>query len=496
MSKFESESKKNIRSLLQQEDADDYELENPREKVDFSYFGDQPSYLESKRLPPIKIYIYGNYSHFEKATAYFMLRKAGVEFSDDYREKYYDIGWFWDSRITVDKTTKKCRQQSREVRFINYFLIDTSKDFVAKSIESHFGYTFKIDPRSFNGYCIAKHNGNGTKSCFFLKCPIDADEVFHDHCYQKIINYSSETDRSTLYEVRVPIFKNIIPFTFFKTRNKGLRFTSKNRSMQIVPANAHLSNEELESIIEYCRSIGLEYGELDILRCDDTKQIYIIDVNNTAWWPPNKLGDIDRNIALNMMWNAWLEAFLPDKFDLYHIPDDYLDDFVNSKNPNKNLREKSLVNYSGYKYVGKYYELPYNDLWKEIHKKFLSQSYVKPKPPPPPPEPKKDKKKWGKKGDNKQSNNQEKKGDNKQSNNQEKKGDNKQSNNQEKKGDNKQSNNQEKKGDNKQSNNQEKKGDNKQKKNKQEKKPNKKNENNKEDGITNLSSNLSSYFKW
>ena len=314
MSKFESESKKNIRSLLQQEDADDYELENPREKVDFSYFGDQPSYLESKRLPPIKIYIYGNYSHFEKATAYFMLRKAGVEFSDNYREKYYDIGWFWDSRITVDKTTKKCRQQSREVRFINYFLIDTSKDFVAKSMESHFGYTFKIDPRSFNGYCIAKHNGNGTKSCFFLKCPIDADEVFHDHCYQKIINYSSETDRSTLYEVRVPIFKNIIPFTFFKTRNKGLRFTSKNRSMQIVPANAHLSNEELESIIEYCRTIGLEYGELDILRCDDTKQIYIIDVNNTAWWPPNKLGDIDRNIALNMMWNAWLEAFLPDKF--------------------------------------------------------------------------------------------------------------------------------------------------------------------------------------
>lgn len=396
MSKFESQSKKNIRALLQQDDADDYELDNPREKVDFAYFGDQPSYLESKRLPPLKVYVYGNYPHFEKATAYFMLRKAGVEFSDKFRDNFYDIGWFWDARISVDKTSKRCREESKAIRFINLFLIDTSKEFVAKSMESHFGYTFKIDPKSYNGYCIAKHNGNGTKSCFFLKCPINADEVFHDHCYQKIINFSSETDRNTLYEIRVPIFKNIIPFTFFKTRNKGLRFTSKNRSMEIVPANAHLSEEELNSIIAYCRKIGLEYGEIDILRCDNTKQIYIIDVNNTAWWPPNKLGDIDRNISLNMMWNAWLEAFLPDKFEQYHIPDEFLDDFYNSKNTNKNYREKKKISYNGFKYVGKPYELPYLELWTELNKKFLTR---------PPPKPQENKNKNGNKNNNKSNDN-------------------------------------------------------------------------------------------
>ena len=150
--------------------------------------------------------------------------------------------------------------------------------------------------------------------------------------------------------------------------------------MNIVPANAHLSEEELASIISYCRKIGLEYGELDILRCDITKQIYIIDVNNTAWWPPNKLGDVDRNIALNMMWNGFLEAFLPDKFSDYHIPDEYLDDFVNSKNPNKNIREKRMISYNGFKYVGKHYELPYVELWRELNRNFLNRPKPKPKP--------------------------------------------------------------------------------------------------------------------
>lgn len=392
MSKFESDSKKNIRHLLQQDVVEDYELENPKEKVDFSFFGDRPSYLESKKLPPIKVYIYGNYLHFEKATAYFMLRKANVEFSNQFKENYYDIGWFWDARITINKTSTRCREESQKLRFLNYFLVDTSKEFVSRSMEQHFGYTFKIDPKTFEGYCIAKHNGNGTKSCFFLKCPIDADEVFHDHCYQKIINWSSPKDKNTLHELRIPIFKNIIPFTFFKTRNKGLRFTSKNRSMDITPATAHLSPEECQSIITYCRKIGLEYGELDILRCDQSGKIYIIDVNNTAWWPPNKLENIERNIALNMMWNAWLEAFMPDKFSDYHIPDDYLDDYFDSRYPHKNKREKRMINYDNYKFVGKPFELPYEMLWKEIHRNYLNR---------PPPKPKEEKKKDEKKKDEK-----------------------------------------------------------------------------------------------
>jgi len=368
-----------IRDLLKQEDVTKYEI--AEEKVNFSYFGDKPSYLETKNLEPIRVSIYGDYPHFEKATAYFMLKKAGVIFGERFdAEKKWDIGWFWDPRITLNKGANKIRERSKKIKMINLFLQDTSKNFVAESVEQHFGYTFKIDPNTYQGYCIAKHNGNGTKSCFFLKCPINADEIFHDHCYQKIINFSSKTEEGVLNEIRVPIFKNIIPFAFFKRRSKGLRFTSKNRSMKIGNPLEYLSEEECKNIISYCNKIGLEYGELDILRCDESGLIYIIDVNNTPWWPPNNLSDTDRNISLNLMWNAFLEAFLPDKFQYYHVPDENIDDFVNVNKP----RERLKISYNALKYVSTVpYEFNYKQLLERLHRVIPAPKKPSPKKPAP-----------------------------------------------------------------------------------------------------------------
>ena len=359
---------KNIRDLLKQDDVSLIEMKE--EKVNYSYFGDQMSYLQSKNQKPIKVNIYGDFHHFEKSTVYFMLKKAGCEFQEPF-EGYFDLGWFWDPRIVIQKNNPKIVKRSHKLKFINLFLKDTSKDYVSKTVEEHFGYTFKIEPKSYHGYCIAKHNANGTKSCFFLKCPINADEIFHDHCYQKIITMSSKTEKDVLNELRVPIFRNIIPFIFFKRRSKGLRFTSKNKSMVITNPLNHLSLDECNSIIKYCEKIGLEYGELDILRCDDTGKIYIIDVNNTAWWPPNSLGDTDRNIALNLMWNAFLETFLPAKYNDYHVPDEYLDDYVSI---NRTIPKKK-VSYADLKFVCKEpYELNYKEKLKQLYKNLPKQS--------------------------------------------------------------------------------------------------------------------------
>jgi len=344
-------SLQDIRSMLTLDNSEDYELENPRQKVDFSNFGDGEGYLKSKNLPPIKIYVYGNYPHFEKSTMYFMCRKHNVDFRNKFETKF-DIGWFWDARMELNKRSDKIKNFSKKLRMINFFLVDTGKNFVGRTVQEHFGYTFTVNPKTFNGYCIAKHNGNGTKSCFFLKCPIDADEIFMDHSYQKIINFSSKTNKDILYELRIPIFGNIIPFVFFKTRNRGLRFTSKNKSMEICPVLEHLSVYECNQIISYCRKIGFECGEIDILRSDEDGKIYIIDINNTAWWPPNKLFEVKRNIALNLMWNSWLEYFLPKKFNEYHIPDQYIDDYYSKTNEKVNQRERKNICYNKYKFVG------------------------------------------------------------------------------------------------------------------------------------------------
>jgi hypothetical protein len=116
----------------------------------------------------------------------------------------------------------------------------------------------------------------------------------------------------------------------------------------------------------YCRKIGLEYGEIDILRSDEDGKIYIIDVNNTPWWPPNKLSDIDRNIALNMMWNALIQEFFPEKMNTYYIPDEHLDDFVNYKKPEKNNRNRKIINQSQFRFIGKDYDFPYQKMRDEL----------------------------------------------------------------------------------------------------------------------------------
>jgi hypothetical protein len=362
-----SENLVKARQLLTLSDEKEYELENPREKKDFSYFGGVKPITVEKNLTPLKVYIYGNYPHFQKSTTYYMLRKAGVEISNKLIGKY-DVGIYWDPRMDINKQTPKLKQNGKKIKLINLFLVDTAKGFVAESFENHFGYGYKVDPSTFKGYCISKHNGNGTKSCFFLKCPIDVNDIFKDHSYQQIIDYTDKNDPNTLYELRIPIVGGIIPCILFKTRNRGLRFTSKNRSIQIVNPLKYLTEQECHKIITYCRYIGLEMGEIDVLRSHEDGRIYIIDVNNTSWWPPNKLGDVDRNIVLNLIWNAFLESFLPNKFNEYRVPDNMIDDFIYTKTPEKNQRTKVVYKYKENRFIRSQYKIQYKVMWRQLYR--------------------------------------------------------------------------------------------------------------------------------
>ncbi len=362
-----SENLMKARQLLTLADERDYELENPREKKNYCYFGAVKPITVEKNLTPLKVYIYGNYQHFQKSTTYFMLRKAGVEMSNKLNGKY-DVGIYWDPRMDINKQTPKLKQNGKKIKLINLFLVDTAKGFVAESFENHFGYGYKVDPTTFNGYCISKHNGNGTKSCFFLKCPIEANDIFKDHSYQQIIDYTDKKDPNTLYELRIPIVGGIIPCVLFKTRNRGLRFTSKNRSIHIVNPLKYLTEQECNKIITYCRYIGLELGEIDVLRSHEDGKIYIIDVNNTSWWPPNKLGDVDRNIVLNLMWNAFLESFLPNQFNEYRVPDNMIDDFIYTKTPEKNQRTKVVYKYKDNRFIRNQYKIQYKVMWRQLYR--------------------------------------------------------------------------------------------------------------------------------
>lgn len=290
-------------------------------------------------------YIYPNMFHFEKSCAYYMLEKKKVKFTTDIREPH-DFGFFWDPGLKFKKNTGKMINYVRNNgHLINQRIKGTSKEFIGKQFNEVFGYDLRVDPTIYEGTGILKKNGNGLKYGEILQLPISSNEVRPNHSYQKLITTNYPNNPNVFRELRVPIFGNIIPFVFFKKRYEEKRFDSKNILVRIYPTLDIFSQEEADQIINFCKTINLEYGELDIFRANEDGKIYIVDVNNTPWWPCNKLGGIDKDIALNLYWNAFLEYFFPQWYEEHHVTDEAIDDY------NKNKRTTKVIPYNQYKYV-------------------------------------------------------------------------------------------------------------------------------------------------
>lgn len=56
--------------------------------------------------------------------------------------------------------------------------------------------------------------------------------------------------------------------------------------------------------------MGLDWGELDILRNKDDGRAYIVDVNNTPAGPPNHLSKEDKERALQQLATTFARVFL------------------------------------------------------------------------------------------------------------------------------------------------------------------------------------------
>ncbi len=61
-----------------------------------------------------------------------------------------------------------------------------------------------------------------------------------------------------------------------------------------------MSRGECERIQAFCRVIGLDLGELDVLRHATDGRIYIVDVNYMPFGPPKPMRLVD---ALQALWS-------------------------------------------------------------------------------------------------------------------------------------------------------------------------------------------------
>jgi glutathione synthase/RimK-type ligase-like ATP-grasp enzyme len=137
-----------------------------------------------------------------------------------------------------------------------------------------------------------------------ITCPAPRRDGY---VYQRVID-NRVGDR--VLDIRVPIIGDSIPFVYFKYRPVATRFSNTNERAELRATADALSAEEREQLLALSRSMGVDYGELDVLRDADDGLLYVVDVNTTPSGPPNGLGRRDRIRAIIELSRAFETEFL------------------------------------------------------------------------------------------------------------------------------------------------------------------------------------------
>lgn len=151
---------------------------------------------------------------------------------------------------------------------INGQLKDVTKENVSRVHKDVFGYNADIDPENYTERYIRKTNRQGDKSGQVFDAPQKAEAGF---VYQRLIN-------NVINGTRVEYRTYVIDGEIVWIREKWKKFLIHPELLMSRPMPDAFSVEQRRKILEFCLVIGLDYGELDILKEKDT--IYIVDVND------------------------------------------------------------------------------------------------------------------------------------------------------------------------------------------------------------------------
>jgi hypothetical protein len=195
---------------------------------------------------------------------------------------------------------------SNRVNILNLDCDDISKEKVSRVFAEVFGYSASVDPTAFRGRCVEKSNVNALHDGRIIDCPIATASP--GSVYQILI--ANEADEKYVRDLRAPVLKNEIPFVYFKYKLLRERFTNAVARVEIEDTAKVFSAAEIENILAFCRKMGLDYGELDVLRDRHNGRIYIIDMNKTPWGPPQGISEAGKKFALRRLAETFERIFL------------------------------------------------------------------------------------------------------------------------------------------------------------------------------------------
>lgn len=167
------------------------------------------------------------------------------------------------------------------------------------------GYHAQIDPTKHIGQCVVKSRRNATHDGRIITCPIEAADPA---CAYEVLVDNRYGD-SEINDLRLVLILGEMPVAYIKYRPLETRFANGNTRVTLTTPEALFSTDELARCAAFARSIGMEYGELDILRDNASGRIFIVDANNTPCGPPPQLAPADRETTLKKQRSAIERSF-------------------------------------------------------------------------------------------------------------------------------------------------------------------------------------------
>lgn len=223
------------------------------------------------------IYFYPNIPH-KRSILYKMCKHLGIRIARLNKGKKH-ISFFWDDSTNFERT------EIINSASLNSGCTDISKNQVDSVFKRVFGYDLSIEPKSFKGECVVKSDENAKHDGRIIVCPVNDPEP--NVVYQKVID--NKLNENFVRDLRAPIIGNSIPLVYYKIKTMKKRFTNDIARVEVHATKAVFSDSEITSILAFSKEMGLDYGELDILRDNQNQKIYIVDVNKTPWGPPNTI---------------------------------------------------------------------------------------------------------------------------------------------------------------------------------------------------------------
>lgn len=239
------------------------------------------------------------------AVLYKICHSLGFRITDDVKRKA-DLIINWED-CTFRRPNAALEELDKRRPVLNLRCRDISKRKVEEVHRAVLGYGLTLNPREFTGRCVKKSNDNATHDGRIIQCPVD---TIDEHAvYQRVINNSR--DGQFVEDIRVPVFGKTIPLCYRVIRPIGRRFGfgADNISAEVCEVSGLLSVREVGMVLQFCHELGLDYGELDVLRNVDDGKAYIVDANNTPFGPPKCLDSRSASLALEKLSKAFAVSF-------------------------------------------------------------------------------------------------------------------------------------------------------------------------------------------